>query len=194
MPLNHIINNFEVALDGNMERCAEEHVKASLTASKSLIYVISDLLDITKSEEPDSRMHEEPFSLQGLMLQVLGVFAMEAERKGLKLSFSSDTAHLPGMIIGDPQRLQQAISNILNNSVEHSNYWNIDIKVQSLKATNNILSGFSIDITIRDEGKGCPKSISICYFINLKISWTKMMSRVPKTTTLPPVATKLGWG
>jgi signal transduction histidine kinase len=137
-----------------MDKGVEEHVKASLTASKSLIYVINDLLDITKSEESDSRMHEEPFSLQGLMLEVLGVFAMEAERKGLKLSFSSDTAHLPGMIIGDPQRLRQAISNILSNSVEYSDYGNIDIKVQSLKITNNTLSEFSFDITIRDEGEG----------------------------------------
>jgi signal transduction histidine kinase len=92
-PLNHIINNLEVALDGKMDKVVEEHVKASLTASKSLIYVISDLLDITKSEESDSKMHEEPFSLQSLMLEVLEVLAMEAERKGLKISFNSDAAH-----------------------------------------------------------------------------------------------------
>ncbi|KAF4636817.1 hypothetical protein G7Y89_g1267 [Cudoniella acicularis] len=45
--------------DGNMEKGVHEHVKESLTASKSLIYVISDLLNLTKGDESSDSIHEQ---------------------------------------------------------------------------------------------------------------------------------------
>jgi len=46
-PLNAIINYLEIALEGHLDQDTREHLVKSYAASKSLIYVINDLLDLT---------------------------------------------------------------------------------------------------------------------------------------------------
>jgi CheY-like chemotaxis protein len=150
--LNQIINHLEVALDFNLNESAQSHVETSLKASKSLIYVINDLLDLTKVEYSAMLMNEEPFSMQGVILEVLGAFSAEAERKGLKILLNIDTAHLPEVIIGDSQRLRQAISNLLSNSLESSRSGTISIDIYPFKTSFG--SESFLNITIRDEGEG----------------------------------------
>ena len=151
-PLNHITNHLEVALDCGMDHSARNHVETSLKASKSLIYAINDLLDLTKIENSAILMHEEPFSLQGVMLEVLGAFAVEAERKGVRISFNMDTIRLPEIIMGDSQKLRQVVSNILSNSLENSTRGTIGMDISSLK-TSPTSKSFLV-IAIKDEGKG----------------------------------------
>lgn len=50
-PLNAIINYLEIALEGSLDKETRENLARSHSASKSLIYVINDLLDLTKTEE-----------------------------------------------------------------------------------------------------------------------------------------------
>jgi signal transduction histidine kinase len=132
-PLNHIINHLEVALDNTLDRTTRGHLESSLTASKSLIYVINDLLDLTKLENSDMLVHEEPFSVRGVMLEVVGVFVVEAERKGLRISFNIDNALVSEIIMGDPGRLRQALSNILSNSIENSSHGTISVNIRPLQ-------------------------------------------------------------
>jgi Histidine kinase-, DNA gyrase B-, and HSP90-like ATPase len=149
--LNHIINHLELALDGSLDYLAQGHVQSSLKASKSLIYAINDLLDLTKVENSAILMHEESFSLQGMILEVLGAFAVEAERKGLRIILNMDTTRLPEIIIGDSQRLRQVVSNILSNSLKSSSHGTISVDIYSFtsSATKSMLN-----ITVKDEGKG----------------------------------------
>ena len=50
-PLNAIINYLEIALEGALDTETRDNLAKSHSASKSLIYVINDLLDLTKTEE-----------------------------------------------------------------------------------------------------------------------------------------------
>ncbi|KAE9366127.1 hypothetical protein N431DRAFT_549109 [Stipitochalara longipes BDJ] len=151
-PLNHIINHLEVALDCDMDPAAQDHIETSLKASRSLIYVINDLLDLTKTENSAMLMHEEPLLLQRVMLEALGAFSVEAERKGLRISFNMDTICLPEIIIGDSQRLRQVVSNILSNSLESSSRGTISFDISSFKTPS--IENSRLRIAIKDEGKG----------------------------------------
>lgn len=142
-------------MDFDLNESAQSHIETSLKASKSLIYVINDLLDLTKVENSAMLMHEEPFLLQGVMLEVLGAFSAEAERKGLRILLNIDTAHLPKAIVGDSQRLRQAISNILSNSLENSSHGVIAVDIHPIKISSGSKSW--LNITIKDEGKGMSK-------------------------------------
>jgi hypothetical protein len=50
-----------LALDGNLDATTEGHLKCSLAASKPLIYITNDLLDLTILEYSDLLLHEESF-------------------------------------------------------------------------------------------------------------------------------------
>jgi len=84
--------------------------------------------------------------------------AVKAERKGPRISFKIDSTPLPQIVVGDPRRLRQAVSNILSNSVEHPSHGVISIEIYPNK---NIITYPAIDIlniSIEDGGKGMSES------------------------------------
>ena len=52
-PLNSIINYLEVALEEALDQRARYHSQRSLQASKSLVCVVNDLLNLTEAEGTD---------------------------------------------------------------------------------------------------------------------------------------------
>lgn len=63
-PLNAIINYLEIALEGSIDQETRENLAKSHSASKSLIYVINDLLDLTKTEEGQDLIVDEVFDFE----------------------------------------------------------------------------------------------------------------------------------
>ncbi|QDS70117.1 hypothetical protein FKW77_005303 [Venturia effusa] len=167
-PLNQIINYLELSLDSDMEETTRSHIEASLKSSKSLLYVINDLLDLTKVEEFNILMHEEPFSLRDVMHEVVGTFSAEAERKGLAISFSIDSMFLIEQVIGDAQRLRQAVANILSNSLAHSDHGVIDVEIYPVKDKSSTDAQDTLTIAIRDQGEGMTEQQLDTLFIQLE--------------------------
>ncbi|TID19422.1 sensor histidine kinase/response regulator [Venturia nashicola] len=153
-PLNHIINYLELALDFDLDETARGHIEASLTSSKSLLYAINDLLDLTKVEDSNTLLHEEPFSLRDVMLEVVGSYAAEAERKGIAISFDVDSMFLIEQVIGDSQRLCQAVSNILSNALAHSDHGVVDVEIYPDKGKTSTDLENTLVIAIGDQGRG----------------------------------------
>lgn len=141
-------------MDSDLDETARGHIEASLTSSKSLLYAINDLLDLTKVEDSNMLMHEEPFSLRDAMLEVVGTYASEAERKGLAISFNIDSTFLIEQVIGDSQRLRQAVSNILSNSLAHSDHGVVDVEIYPVKEKGSTDTQDTLTIAIRDQGRG----------------------------------------
>lgn len=52
-PLNSIINYLEVALEEVLDERARQHLQRSLQASKSLVFQVNDLLNLTEVEESE---------------------------------------------------------------------------------------------------------------------------------------------
>ncbi|KAE9982671.1 hypothetical protein BLS_005594 [Venturia inaequalis] len=153
-PLNHIINYLELALDFGLDETARRHIQASLTSSKTLLYVINDLLDLTKVEDSNMLLHEEPFSLRDVMLELVSSYAAGAERKGLAISFNIDSTFLVEQVIGDSQRLRQAVSNILSNALAYSDHGIVDVEVYPVKGKISSDLENTLIIAIGDQGKG----------------------------------------
>ncbi|MDR0445543.1 MAG: response regulator, partial [Oscillospiraceae bacterium] len=86
-------------------------------ASKHLLGVINDMLDMSKIVADKLELFEEPFSFETLVRDVVGVTAHTAEAKGQTLTLELDPA-LPSTLIGDKQRLAQVITNLLSNAVK----------------------------------------------------------------------------
>jgi signal transduction histidine kinase len=56
-PLNSIINYLEVALEETLGEPARHNLQKSLQASKSLVFVVNDLLNLTEAEDSDFSVH-----------------------------------------------------------------------------------------------------------------------------------------
>ncbi|UKZ76435.1 hypothetical protein TrVFT333_004139 [Trichoderma virens FT-333] len=92
-PLNAIINYLEIALEGSLDQETRDNLAKSYSASKSLIYVINDLLDLTKTEEGQHLAVQETFELLNCVNEALDPFRIDAERKEIEYQVT----HHPGL-------------------------------------------------------------------------------------------------
>lgn len=118
-PLNAIINYLEIALEGSLDQETRDNLARSHSASKSLIYVINDLLDLTKTEEGNDLIKDEIFDLHACIEEATGPFGNDAKRKGIGYEVV-DHPGLPTFVHGDQRRVRQAITNLTANAVEHT--------------------------------------------------------------------------
>jgi PAS domain S-box-containing protein len=86
-------------------------------ASKSLLGVINDILDLSKVEAGQMALDEQVFSLPALLDETLGLMAVNAADKRLELALEAGPG-LPAALRGDPQRLQQILVNLLGNAIK----------------------------------------------------------------------------
>lgn len=152
-PLNAIINYLEIAMEGSLDSETRENLARSHSASKSLVYVINDLLDLTRTENGLELVNnEEEFDLRSVIREACGAFEADAERKSLKINIE-DSIELPYMVIGDKARVHQALTNVTANAVKHTTSGAIRIE-------NNVLMMDServeVEVSVEDTGSGMP--------------------------------------
>lgn len=96
-PLNAIVNYLEMALENKIDDSTRDILTKAHKASRSLIYVIDDLLNLTKVEDGPITSVEETFDLGATVSEVITAFRKEAMRKGLDLTVSTHQG-IPEMV------------------------------------------------------------------------------------------------
>lgn len=150
-PLNAIINYLEIALEGSLDQETRENLGKSHSASKSLIYVINDLLDLTKAEEGKDLIKDEVFDLCVCITEATEPFTKDAQRKGIDYEVVQDSG-LPRYVHGDSRRVRQAVANITANAIAHTGTGG-SIKVDAFvtSVTDRIAN---VEIVVADSGAG----------------------------------------
>ena len=149
-PLNAIINYLEIALEGAIDQETRENLSRSHSASKSLIYVINDLLDLTKTEEGHNLIKDEVFDLPATVREATDSFTGDARRKQIEYAVVEHPG-VPQFVVGDQRRVRQAISNVTANAIQHTT--NGYVKIE-LWLANSHEQRVDIDIVIQDTGAG----------------------------------------
>ena len=149
-PLNAIINYLEIALEGTLDQETRDNLAKSHSASKSLIYVINDLLDLTKTEEGGELVKDEVFDLSGTLYEATDMFKGDARRKNISYQVT-DHPDLPRQVIGDQRKIRQAISNVTANAIQNTKEGSVrvDMYVAS-RAENHV----EVEISFVDTGIG----------------------------------------
>ncbi|KAF7551065.1 hypothetical protein G7Z17_g5273 [Cylindrodendrum hubeiense] len=127
-PLNAIINYLEIALEGSLDQETRENLARSHSASKSLIYVINDLLDLTNTEEGQNLVKDEIFELSVCIKEATSPFEVDAKRKEIKYDIIEHPG-LPQFVHGDERRIRQAISNVTANALTHTENGHVKVEV-----------------------------------------------------------------
>ena len=153
-PLNAIINYLEIALEGHIDQDTRENLSRSHSASKSLIYVINDLLDLTKTEEGHNLIKDEVFDLPATVREATDQFAGDAKRKNLEYE-TVETAGVPRYVIGDQRRVRQVISNVTANAIQHTASGTVNVEIWLANRNGNRVD---IDIVVQDTGVGMSPS------------------------------------
>ena len=116
-PLNAIIGMNNIALSSNdLEKTHQCHEKIE-SASKHLLGVINDILDMSKIEADKFELSGSEFDFEKMLMNVINVTHFRAEEKKQELVVNLDK-NVPLRIWGDEQRLAQVITNLLSNAIK----------------------------------------------------------------------------
>jgi len=163
-PLNAIINYIEIALEGNLDQEARDNLSKSHSASKSLIYVINNLLDLTNIEDGQALIEDEVFDLLATVREATDSFQGDAKRKGLAYEIVEHPG-VPKYVLGDQRRMRQVIANVTANAVQHTKEGSIRVEVWLQDLTEDCAT---VEIVVQDTGIGMSDDLLDSLFRDLE--------------------------
>ncbi|MCL2442448.1 MAG: ATP-binding protein [Treponema sp.] len=128
-PMNSIIGFSELALGDNIPQKTKDYLKNILENSQWLLYIINDILDISKIESGKLELEKVPFSLPDIFTACRTMITPKTNEKGLILQFYAEPS-VGKIPLGDPTRLRQVLANLLSNAEKFTRSG--IIKVQSI--------------------------------------------------------------
>lgn len=181
-PLNAIINYLEIALEGAIDQETRENLSKSHSASKSLIYVINDLLDLTKTEEGHHLVKDEIFDLPSTLREATDMFAGDVKRKKIEYEVIENPG-IPQYVLGDQRRVRQAISNVIANAIQHTSTGGVKVELWVASRSENRAD---IDIIVQDTGEGMSAEKLDCLFRDLEQVQYESEAALPEEITSEP--------
>ncbi|OUD16210.1 ATP-binding protein [Thioflexithrix psekupsensis] len=130
-PLNGILGMAELLLSSPLTPELKNNLDIIHSSGKLLLNLINELLDVSKLEAGKVELESRDFNLKNTLDNVLNLMRLRAEEKGLKLQVDMD-AKCPVWMVGDDNRLQQVILNLVSNSIKFTAKGQVTIKVECL--------------------------------------------------------------
>lgn len=153
-PLNAIIGFSEILADKRrlelLEQDKKDHYSNNiLAASKSLLALINDVLDMAKIESGKLDLESISFNHQELLRGLADTYAVIAANKSIDLSLQIDDT-IPTFVMGDPNRVSQIVYNLLSNALKFTHSGCVYLCARLIKADSHI----TVEYEVRDEGIG----------------------------------------
>jgi PAS domain S-box-containing protein len=140
----------------------QEYLKIINQAGEHLLSLINDILEMSKIEAGRTVFNPTSFHLISLLRNLEAMLKVQAETKGLYLSFDLDS-NLPQLIISDESKLRQILINMLGNAIKFTNSGGITLRAKlkpdfNHNSLNNDLNSSetpsTLCVEIADTGSG----------------------------------------
>lgn len=152
-PLNSVLGFTDVLLETTITEKQKKYLEIIKKSGNLLLSSINDLLDLTRIEEGKLNLKFNPFSLESILKGTVAILSFEAELNDNKIIEDyCDVENL--VLIGDENRLQQVLINILKNAIKFTKGGVIKIKVRKIAEQNEKVK-YVFEIT--DTGIGIKK-------------------------------------
>ncbi|GAB1263068.1 hybrid sensor histidine kinase/response regulator [Aurantivibrio plasticivorans] len=127
-PMNGILGMAELLSDTELNKFQTDYLAVIRRSGQGLLSVINEILDLSKLEAGKISLESLPIQLSKILDQCLSLFAYEAQRKNISLTFELDE-NVPEVVVGDENRLQQVLINLLGNAVKFTHDGKINVSV-----------------------------------------------------------------
>ncbi|MES0335695.1 MAG: response regulator [Candidatus Magnetobacterium sp. LHC-1] len=149
-PINGIVGLGRLMLQTELSAKQRDYVNKIQSSSNSLLLLINDLLDLSKIEAGRLELDIVDFDLNSVLDNIVNMLAIKAEEKGVEIMLSIDK-DVPFLLTGDPLRITQVITNLLNNAIKFTEHGEIILAIKVIDTDDKeVTLGFSV----KDTGIG----------------------------------------
>ena len=150
-PMNAIIGMSHIGINSDDPSRKDYSLGRIEDASKHLLGVINDVLDVSKIEAGKFELSHTAFDFEKVLKRVLNVLKYRADEKMQTLTIKVDD-EIPGTLVGDDQRLAQVIANILGNAIKFTpEKGTIGLRAKLLSEERDVCL---IEVSVTDTGMG----------------------------------------
>ena len=153
-PMNAIMGMTQIIKMSGDSGEMKEYFDEIESASRHLLRLINDLLDISGNENVAFSLSDSVFSFKMMLRNVLKDISRKVMEKQQTLNFDIDQS-IPELLIGDEKRLAQIITNLLTNAQKFTQeHGEINLFAHALDEDDGVVT---LQIEVADNGVGLSK-------------------------------------
>ncbi|WP_163351731.1 response regulator [Desulfovibrio sp. JC010] len=149
-PMNSIIGFGHLMQNADLDTAQQGYLDKMMSSADSLLSIIGDILDFSKIEAGKFVLEDVKFGLDSVLEKICNMVAVKAELKGIDFVLSVDP-DVPFYLQGDPLRLEQVLTNLVNNAVKFTDSGEVNLIVA---CEYDCEGDPRIRFTVRDSGIG----------------------------------------
>ena len=152
-PLNTIIGMNQLMYDTDLGDEQKELVDAAAKSSNFLLGIVNNILDLSKIEAGGMTLEKVSFDIKDAIDQVMSSQKILAQQKGITLSYASGLdARFSNLVVnGDPTRVGQIFSNLINNAVKYTNEGSVTVDLDYEYQGDDFVM---LELFVKDTGIG----------------------------------------
>jgi signal transduction histidine kinase/ligand-binding sensor domain-containing protein/DNA-binding response OmpR family regulator len=149
-PMNAVIGMAYLALKTALTDKQRDYLNKIHNAGTSLLGVINDILDFSKIEAGRLDIETVDFRLDDVIASATSITAQKAQDKGLEF-LAEVASSVPQNLVGDPLRLGQVITNLINNAIKFTEQGDVYLKAELLEQVGDRAR---LRFSVKDTGIG----------------------------------------
>ena len=151
-PLNAIVGFSTLISDAETLSEAKENSKYLIDSANTLLYMVSNIIDIASLDVDDTLIKEEKYNLKNVINDIANLYKYKLAEKNLELKLNIKS---PDVLEGDIDKIKRIIINLVDNAIKYTDNGKINLNIKS-----SIKGGICrLEIIIKDNGKGMDKYV-----------------------------------
>jgi signal transduction histidine kinase/CheY-like chemotaxis protein len=151
-PLNGLLGMLSLSLDSPLNPEQRQQLSIAHDSGKVLVELLNDILDLSKFDAGQLELEHIPFDLGALIEDTANLLSQNAA-PGVELTCLIDPL-FPTLILGDPTRVRQIVSNLLSNALKFTRFGRVDVGLTPQDGGIRIdVSDTGIGIALEDQAK-----------------------------------------
>ncbi|MFY0731443.1 response regulator [Pseudomonas sp. NFX15] len=153
-PLNGLLGMIALSLDGPLTAEQQQQLSIAHDSGKVLVELLNDILDLSKFDAGQLELEHIPFDLGSLVEDTANLLSQNAAAS-VELTCLIDP-RFPALVLGDPTRVRQIVSNLLSNALKFTRFGRVDVRLST--------QGDGVRIEVCDTGIGIPRDAQVKIF------------------------------
>lgn len=149
-PLNTIMGFSTILQRSNLDQTQLHYIDVIKQAGEQLRNLVDDILDVSRIEMGQVKIKSNRFDFLKVLKLLNDTYTVKSKNKNINFSYKIDK-NIPQFIVGDKLRLNQILTNLLDNAVKFTHEGDVTVAVTLLERKSKDLK---LEFTVKDTGIG----------------------------------------
>lgn len=159
-PIFAILGMSEILLKKGLDQESQKYLSIVKNSGDTLLQLLNDIIEFSRLESGHIQLESIPVRIKEELQQILEPYRYRAVEKGLVFEFRI-SEKVPDVIISDPLRLKQIVTNLVSNAVKFTETGRVEVHMDVLES-DAIPSypdkrDLMLSIAVSDTGIGIPE-------------------------------------